>query len=231
MIASVIAPADEISYCARYHGLDLLTSTLLLIFTIVGALDDALGQTDEDDEHALVERARRFDEQAWQTIYDRYYRRLFGYLYYRVGNADETEELVAQVFERAVKNIGRYRYRGTDLGAWLNRIAANLAHDTHRRQKARPPAPLELNEAWIDGGNDPAQKALHAESSQMLAKALSQLTPDQREVILLRFVARMTSPEIGRQMGKTTGAIKALQHRALAALRRELEALNYHGYA
>ena len=63
----------------------------------------------------------------------------------------------------------------------------------------------------------------------MLTRALSQLTPDQREVILLRFVARMTSTEVGRQLGKTTGAVKALQHRALASLRRELEALNYHG--
>ena len=201
----------------------------MLTFTIIGALDDALGQNEEGDELALVERARRFDEQAWQTIYDRYYRRLFGYLYYRVGDPDLAEEMVAQVFERAVKNISRYRYRGTDLGAWLNRIAANLAHDAHRRQKSRPPAPLELNEAWIGDGPDPAHQALHSESSRMLTKALSQLTPDQREVILLRFVARMTSSDIGRQMGKTTGAIKALQHRALASLRRELEALDYNG--
>ena len=199
------------------------------IFTLVGALDDALDQAGAGDELALVERAQRLEEGAWQIIYDRYYRRLFGYMYYRVGDPDLAEELVAQVFERAVKHIGRYRHRGSDLGAWLNRIAQNLAHDVHRRQKTQPPAPLELNETWISGGRDPAQQALLSESSRMLAQALSQLTADQREVILLRFVARMTSPAIGRQMGKTTGAVKALQHRALAALRRELEALNYHG--
>ena len=201
----------------------------MLIFTLVSALDEALDQnTDAGDELALVERARKLDEQAWQIIYDRYYNRLFGYLYYRVGDPDLAEDLTAQVFERAVKNIGRYRHQGSNLGAWLNRIAQNLANDLYRRRKVRPPEPLELNEDWISAGNDPAQYALHTESSQVLARALSRLTPEQREVILLRFVARLTSPEIGKRMGKTTGAIKALQHRALAALRRELEALNYH---
>lgn len=200
-----------------------------MIFTLVSALDEALDQTtNAGDELALVERARQLDEQAWQIIYDRYYNRLFGYLYYRVGDPDLAEDLTAQVFERAIKNINRYRHRGSDLGAWLNRIAQNLANDLYRRRKVRPPTPLELNEDWISAGTDPAQHALHTESSQVLAQALSRLTPEQREVILLRFIARLTSPEIGKRMGKTTGAIKALQHRALAALRRELEAINYH---
>lgn len=201
----------------------------MLILTLLHALDDSLNSAVDVDETALLERAKRLEDAAWQTIYDRYYGRLFGYLYYRVGDPDLAEELTAQVFERAVKHIGRYRYQGSGLGAWLNRIAQNLAHDLYRRRKARPPEPLELNEAWISAGHDPAATAIHNESHQYLAQALARLTSDQREVILLRFVARLTASEIGHRMGKTTGAVKALQHRALATLRRELEALHYHG--
>lgn len=197
----------------------------MLSFILISALDSALAQGDLDDELAMVQRAQKMDESAWQMIYDRYYSRLFGYLYYRLGDPDEAEELVAQVFERAVKNIRRYQYRGHSLGAWLNRIAANLVNDRHRQQQ-RQPTPLTLQESWVGHGDDPAEHALHSERSHILIQALNQLTPEQREVILLRFVARMTSPEIAQQMGKTTGAIKSLQHRALAALRRELEALH-----
>ena len=197
------------------------------------ALQSALGEGDETaaptDEVALLERARQLDDEAWERIYEQHYPRLYGYLYYRVGDPDLAEDLVAQTFERAVRHIGRFKARGGGLGGWLTRIAQNLAHDHYRRQKARPPDPIELNEAWMGGGGDPTHHALRTESTELLRRALDRLTPDQRDVILLRFIARMTSPEVARHMGKTTGAVKALQHRALAALRRELEALGYHG--
>ncbi len=197
------------------------------------ALQSALGEGDETaaptDEVALIERARQLDDEAWERIYEQHYPRLYGYLYYRVGDPDLAEDLVAQTFERAVRHIDRFKARGGGLGGWLTRIAQNLAHDHYRRRKARPPDPIELNEAWMGGGGDPTHHALRTESTELLRRALDRLTPDQRDVILLRFIARMTSPEVARHMGKTTGAVKALQHRALAALRRELEALGYHG--
>ncbi len=200
----------------------------MLILTLLQSLDDSIQSSVPADEAELVRRAQLFEEAAWQMIYDRYYPRLFGYLYYRVRDPDLAEDLTAQVFERAVKHIRRYRHKGS-LGAWLNRIAHNLAHDAYRRQKARPPSPLELKEEWISADSDPAATAIRNESQQYLARALDRLTPEQREVILLRFIARLSAPEIGRRLGKSPGAIKSLQHRALAALRRELEALQYHG--
>lgn len=178
---------------------------------------------------ALVERAKRLDDDAWRILYDRHYARLYGYLYYRLYDPDLAEEYTAQVFEKAVRSIGQFHYRGVSLGAWLTRIAKNIATDHHRRAKTRPPDPLELNEMWIDSGDDPAQKMLSNESTKLLEQALKQLTPDQQHVILLRFVAQMTSSEAGKVLGKSPGAVKALQHRALGALRRELEALGYHG--
>lgn len=208
----------------------------MLILTLLGALPGTLDdlQTESQgapDERQLIERARQLDDGAWRTIFAQNYRRLFGLLYYRVGEADVAEELVSQVFEQAVKNIHRFDDRGIALGVWLSRIAQNLAVDYHRRRKSRPPAPLELNEAWISRDADPARQSLQNERLRYLALALDRLTPEQRDVILLRFVGQFSAPEVGASLGKTSGAVKALQHRALAALRRELEALGYDGIA
>ena len=207
----------------------LVPRPLVILLALQTALHESTDLAPDADEQALVEAARRLEDGAWQTLYERHYPRLYSYLYYRVGDAEGAEDLTAEVFERAVRGIGRYQQRGSSLGAWLMRIARNLAHDHYRRQKVRPPDPLELNEAWFRGGDDPAHRAVHNESSRLLRQALERLTPEQRDVILLRFVARMTGPEIARSMGKTAGAVKAIQHRGLASLRRELEALGYHG--
>lgn len=206
----------------------------MLTLTLLGALQSTLDDLQIDsqgapDERQLIERARQLDDGAWRTIFAQNYRRLFGLLYYRVGDADVAEELVSQVFEQAVKNIHRFDDRGIALGAWLSRIARNLAVDHHRRSKSRPLAPLELNEAWASRDADPARQSLHSERVRYLALALDRLTPEQRDVILLRFVGQFSAPEVGAALGKTSGAVKALQHRALAALRRELEALGYDG--
>ncbi len=206
----------------------------MLILTLLGALhstllDSPTGSRDAPDERQLIERARRLEDEAWRIIFEQNYRRLFAMIYYRVGDADVAEELVSQVFEQAVKHIGRFDDRGVALAAWLSRIARNLVIDYHRRRKSRPPAPLELNETWASRDPDPARQTLHSESARFLALALDRLTPEQRDVILLRFIGQLSAPEVGASLGKTAGAVKALQHRALASLRRELEALGYHG--
>lgn len=199
-------------------------SILLLV------LAEQLGETSFDDEIALIERARQLDDDAWQIIYNRYYNRLYSFFYFRFGDTELAEELTAQVFERAVKHICHFRHQGSTLGAWLHRIAHNLANDQLRRHKSGPPAPpLELIEEGIKSEDDPWIHVLQDEATRLLRQALDRLTPEQREIVLLRFVAQMTAPEIATITGKTTGAIKALQHRALASLRRELEALGYHG--
>ncbi len=200
----------------------------ILLLALQASLSSQTQRTSEPDDGALVERARKLDDEAWQIIFKRHYPRLYSYLYYRVGDPNVAEDLCGEVFERAVKNIHRFKPRGSGLAGWLTRIAQNLAHDYHRRRNARPPDPLELNETWIESGSDPAHHLLNRESSAFLYQALQKLTSQQRDVILLRFIAQMRTPEVARIMGKTEGAIKALQHRALAALRRELETLGYH---
>ncbi len=179
-------------------------------------------------EEALLVRAKKLEDDAWQMIFQQHYPRLYSYLYYQVGNADVAEDLCGLVFERAVKHIHRFNPRKGGLAGWLTRIAQNLARDYHRRNRTRAPEPLELNEAWIAHGKDPSALLLAQESSRYLYQALQQLTEEQRNVILLRFLAQMKLPEVARTLGKSVGAVKSLQHRALATLRKELKKLGYY---
>ena len=201
----------------------------ILLFTLQASLPSQTQRTTSGpDDDALVARARKLDDEAWQIIFNRHYPRLYSYLYYRVGDPDAAEDLCGEVFERAIKNIHRFKPRDGGLAGWLTRIAQNLAYDYYRRRNARPPDPLELNEAWISTGDDPAHSVLASEGASYLYQALQRLTQDQRDVILLRFIAQMRTPEVAKIMHKSVGAVKALQHRALASLRRELETLGYH---
>ncbi len=201
----------------------------ILLLALQASLREQRGRAPLSDDAALVERARKLDDEAWQVIFERHYPRLYSYIYYRVGDAGAAEDLCGELFEKAVKNIHRFKSRDGGLAGWLTRIAQNLTYDYYRRRKVRPPDPLELNESWISRGDDPDHYLLNRESTDYLRQALQKLTPEQRDVILLRFIAQMRTAEVAAIMGKTTGAVKALQHRALAALRRELEASGYHG--
>jgi len=198
----------------------------ILLLAFQNTLTPQLKRSSEDD--ALVERARKLDDEAWQAIFEKHYPRLYKYLYYRVGDPDIAEDLCGEVFEKAIKNIHRFKSRDGGLAAWLTRIAQNVGHDYHRRRKARPPQPLTLNEAWVDVGEDPSRQLFADESVSYLQRALKKLTPEQQEVILLRFIAQMRTSDVAMHLGKTPGAIKAMQHRALLSLRRELEKLGYH---
>lgn len=201
----------------------------ILLLSLYSSLQTQSGRTSVEEDVALVARARKMDDEAWQIIFEQHYPRLYAYLYYRVGDADVAEDLCGEVFERAVKHIRRFKPRDGGLGGWLTRIAQNLARDYFRRSKAKPPDPLELNEAWIADSDDPAWCVLSQESIQYLQQALNRLTPEQRDVILLRFIAQMRTSEVAHILKKSPGAVKALQHRALLSLRRELEALGYYG--
>ena len=203
----------------------MIASVSILLLALQSTLAPPAGIWEEE---ALLERAKKLENEAWQTIFNQHYPRLYSYLYYQVGNSDTAEDLCGQVFERAVKHIHRFKPRDGGLAGWLTRIAQNLARDYHRRNHTRAPAPLELNETWLSQGKDPSSLLLEQETSQYLYQALQRLTEEQRNVILLRFLAQMKLSEIARMMGKSVGAIKSLQHRALATLRKELEKIGYY---
>ena len=147
---------------------------------------------------------------------------MYGYIYRRVGDAALAEDLTAELFERVLRAIQNERaWRASPL-AWLYRIAHNLVVDHYRRQPAEPPLALEAG--LVAGeGDDPQDAVEGALGREWLQKALHHLTPDQQQVLALRYGEGLTARETAQVLRKTTGAVEALQRRALAALRRLLE--------
>lgn len=168
----------------------------------------------------LVERAQAGDEHAFADLYDRYIDQIYGYVRRRVGNREIAEDLTGDVFLRAWRRFDRFEWQGVDLGAWLTTIARNRVNDHFKSARFR----LERSTDEI-GDRDaapridlPEKVAEARELARSLAEALDQLKGEHREVIELRFVHDMSVGETAAVMGRTVGATKALQYRALRAL-------------
>lgn len=153
-------------------------------------------------------------------IYERHYRAIYTYFYCRLGDRQTAEDLTADVFVRMVDKIHTFVPDGKPLLAWLYTIAAHRLVDYYRRNGQARWVLLSENTQASDG--DPVQQA-HSHLVQTdIGRALTRLTEEQRQVIVLRFVEGRSSAEVAKLLGKNAGTIKALQHRALAALRRWL---------
>lgn len=172
-------------------------------------------------EKELAVSATHHDREAFGLLYDRYVTKIYQYVYYKVGSTSEAEDLTAQVFLRAWEAIGGYEWREHPFSAWLFRIARNLVVDYHRAR--RDTVSLE----GTDGGDEirPSDEELPDQSlqalftSEQLRQAVSKLTDEQQEVIVLRFIEGYSTAEIASIMGKREGAIRGLQFRGLATLR------------
>jgi RNA polymerase sigma-70 factor (ECF subfamily) len=156
------------------------------------------------------------DPGAWQQLFDEYYRKMYSFALVRTGDTTAAEDIAAEVFVAAAKGIASYKPTGAPFAAWLYRIARNLTADHLERRRKRPVVPIEsvelVSNAW-DAGIDDATD---------IARALTHLTKEQQEVIILRFFHDCSLQDAADAMGKNVGAIKLLQHRAIAALRRHM---------
>jgi RNA polymerase sigma-70 factor (ECF subfamily) len=173
------------------------------------------------DEASLLERAKEYDPSALGEIYDRYCVRIHNYIYRRVGNAHLAEDLTAEVFVRMLQAARSDKFARTSLSAWLYRIAHNLVVDHFRSQ------PQWEVQPWDEGlraAVDDPTVAIEAELAQQgLRAALSHLTQEQQQVIVLRFGEGLSAPQIAEILDTSEGAVRALQHRALASLRRVMK--------
>jgi RNA polymerase sigma-70 factor, ECF subfamily len=169
--------------------------------------------------------ARRREPAAVSRIYTAYAPALFRFFVAAVGDRHQAEDLTGSAFVSAIEGLPGFRGPVEALGGWLFRIARHDLYDFRRRQGRSRLEPLEehlVEAADAAGADDPEELAIdRLEGSRVLA-ALRQLSPDQREVLLLRMAAGLTAPEVAAIVGKTTGAVKALQHRGLASLARVL---------
>jgi RNA polymerase sigma-70 factor (ECF subfamily) len=168
----------------------------------------------------LLKKARQYNQKALAVIYDRYSDALFAYAFKQVGKSQVAEDLVAETFSRFLKALERGGGPKKHLQAYLYRITHNLITDLYRRE---PPPPLELEEELHpEEGGDPKLILAEMEDAERVRNALRLITPEQRQVITLRFLEDWSGPEIAQAMDKSLGSIKALQHRGLAALQRIL---------
>jgi len=172
------------------------------------------------DERTLIERAQAYETRAFAEIYERYYQGIYNFIYYRVSEEPLAEDLTAEVFLKAMEAIQSFTFRGIPFSAWLYRIANNLVIDYFRRQPKLPP--VELEEMQIATEDSPGDAVEFGMTQRELQRALSCLTEEQQQVIILKFVDGLSNEEVAQILGKTEGAIKSLQHRALASLGRIL---------
>jgi RNA polymerase sigma-70 factor, ECF subfamily len=173
--------------------------------------------------------ARRREPAAVTRIYTAYAPALFRFFLAAVGDRPTAEDLTGDVFKSAIEDLPRFRGPVEALGGWLFGIAHHDLSDYRRRQARNLVQPLDelLMEAALAGGaKDPEELALDRVEGDRVLAALRQLTPDQREVLLLRLVADLTAPEVAGILNKSTEAVKALQHRGLASLARVLGLTN-----
>ena len=181
--------------------------------------------TELEDEPGLVARAKT-DPDAFGHLYERYAKKIYNYLYYRTGNPHDAEDLTARVFYRAMVSLASYTSRGLPFSAWLYRIAHNLVANWHRDRGRRQTLPLHeaARQDWQALRTDaPETVAETNEAQERLLNAIRRLPPDRQQLIILKFVERLSNTEIGQVMNKSEGAIKSLYHRTLLALRDELD--------
>lgn len=173
------------------------------------------------DEAALIERAKS-DKEAFGELYERYVDRIYSYVYYRTGNVADAEDLTARIFVRAMQHIGNYQDQGVPFSAWLYRIAHNLVANFHRDRSRRKIISLDDIAQWHFQEEGPEFATQMMEDTAVLLEAIRRLPADRQELLILKFVERLSNAEIGSIMGRSEGAIKSLYHRTLLSLREEL---------
>lgn len=184
--------------------------------------------TQPDDEQAWIERARSGDPEAVGWLYERYYDRIYRYVYLKVSDAVEAEDITEQVFLKMLESIGTFRWQGSTFASWLFRIAHNQIIDQLRHKSRHPQVPLEpLGSLLPSEADDPHWWAEQGNFREHLSEAIAQLTDLQAQVIMLKFVGGLSNAEAAEVMNRTEGAVKALQYSALQNLNRLMTLKGY----
>ena len=181
-------------------------------------------ETDQD-----VARRAKTDRDAFGQLYERHVASIYRYVYYRVGNVEDAEDLTARVFARALKHIPTYNDRGVPFTAWLYRIAHNVVANFHRDNSRHPNVPLDEVDVLGASATHEAHETDHdgridseRERDRLLC-AMRKLPEERQHLIVLKFVEQMQNAEIGQIMNRSEGAIKSLYHRTLLQLREIMD--------
>jgi RNA polymerase sigma-70 factor (ECF subfamily) len=174
--------------------------------------------SNESEVVKLVERSANGDINAFGKLYDIYLSSIYRYIYYHVKDRMAAEDLTHEIFIKAWEAIGKYEWRGQPFSSWLFRIARNHTIDFYRAAKRD----ANLKERLSVADRDPESEAEEAFAQKELLSAVSSLPPQQKEVIMLKFIVGLDNQQVSLIMGKSQGAIRIMQMRALDALHQKL---------
>jgi len=170
----------------------------------------------------LVDRAQKGERAALEELYLIHFDRIYSSLHVSVGNRHDAEDLTTQTFMRMLESIGKFRWQSAPFSAWLFRIAHNLAMD-HFRANRRWQPEEDVPEPEPDESTSAEAGALEVIGRKSMLDLIEDLSPEQQQVLTLKFVFNFSNGEAATILGKTEGAIKSLQHRALVSLQKQLE--------
>src|SRR5438034_8286500 len=178
----------------------------------------------ESTEHVreLVARGQQGDRDALEELYLIHFDRIYSYLHVSVGNRHDAEDLTTQTFLKMLEKIGTFKWRSAPFSAWLFRIAHNLAMD-HFRARRRWQPEEEVPEPQPDESTSAEAGALDAIGRKSMLALIDDLSSEQQQVLTLKFVFGFSNGEAATILGKTEGAVKSLQHRALVTLHKKLQ--------
>jgi RNA polymerase sigma-70 factor, ECF subfamily len=170
----------------------------------------------------LVARGQEGDRDALEELYLIHFDRIYSYLHVSVGNRHDAEDLTTQTFLKMLEKIGSFKWQSAPFSAWLFRIAHNLAMD-HFRARRRWQPEEEVPEPPGDAEPSAELAAMHTIGRESMLKLIEGLSPEQQQVLTLKFVFNLPNAEVAAILDKTEGAIKSLQHRALVSLQKQVE--------
>ena len=188
-------------------------------------MSDVAAQKKESESkrvRALVDRAQKGDRAALEELYLIHFDRIYSYLHVSVGNRHDAEDLTTQTFLKMLEAIDKFRWQSAPFSAWLFRIAHNLAMDHFRANKRWQPEE-EPPEPEPDEHSSAEHGAFESIGRKSMLELIEDLSPEQQQVLTLKFVFNFANGEAATILGKTEGAIKSLQHRALVSLQKQLE--------
>lgn len=174
-----------------------------------------------DSPAQLVRQAISGDAEAFGSLYDHYEQRIYRFILLRVGRREEAEDITHQVFMSAWENIRRYEERGLPFTSWLYRIARNNIIDYYRTRKDEVSLDAIDPEAFV-AHHYPEADAQHAIELARVHKAIGELKPDYKDVVIMRFVEELSLREVAGALKKSEGAVKLLQYRAIKELKKRL---------
>lgn len=176
----------------------------------------------KDEEQSLIQKAKSGNSAAFGKLYDRYLPSIYRFVFIKVGRKQDAEDIAQQVFTSAWQNIDGFEFKGFPFSSWIYRIASNAVIDYYRTYKGDVSVDAISEEHFSEeSGNE--SRVDHAINMNTVRVALTRLEPDQQSVLLMKFVEDLSNKEIADALGKTEGAVRVIQHRALKQLKTHID--------